>query len=275
MAQKKSHYATGAVEADQQNSGLRHTDIRIKQLWRIVKRSLRKGPPAQLDAQGLEQVQFSLQRLWPLIRCLDQSFEDALQAPNLGDGRVMQAIQAKVIVQQNARDWHGTPKDYYSVGPKDIEKLEVTVSRYYAALNFSRAEQVQHRKLMEAQHVYDVQISEGKTPVEQAQVLNFHRTQLEQIRARRIAMERKEKEEAEAAALHVASSPEGSENLVDESSGEVNTREKRQANSPQPPYPPALHSKTFLRMQKKLVSIFAYSLSWDPSNYSVDSRPTQ
>ena len=97
----------------------------------------------------------------------------------------MQAIQAKVIVQQNARDWHGTPKDYYSVGRKDLEKLEATVAEYYAALNFSRGEQAQYHKLMEAQHVYDVQISEGKTPVEQAQVLNFHRTQLEQMRARR------------------------------------------------------------------------------------------
>ena len=275
MAQKKSHYATGAVEADQQNSGLRHTDIRIKQLWRIVKRSLRKGPPAQLDAQGLEQVQFSLQRLWPLIRCLDQSFEDALQAPNLGDGRVMQAIQAKVIVQQNARDWHGTPKDYYSVGRKDLEKLEATVAEYYAALNFSRGEQAQYHKLMEAQHVYDVQISEGKTPVEQAQVLNFHRTQLEQIRARRIAMKRKEKKEAEAAALHVALLPQGSENLVDESSGEASKQEKRRANSPQKPYRSALDSETFLRVRNNLVSIFAYSFSGDPSNCSVDTRPTR
>jgi hypothetical protein len=114
---------------------------RVKQLWQEVQRANPKGPPMQLDSQGIEQVQLSLKRLWPAVMNLDRTFYPALRAPNIGEARVKEAMKAKIIVQQNARDDKGNTKDYLSVTPMELKKQEVFVGQYFTALKEIKARQ--------------------------------------------------------------------------------------------------------------------------------------
>ena len=116
-------------------------DNRIKQLWQEVQRANPKGPPMQLDSQGIEQVQLSLKKLWPAVMNLDRTFYPALRAPNIGEARVREAMKARAIVQQNARDDKGNTKDYISVTPVELKKHEVFIGQYFTALKGIKARQ--------------------------------------------------------------------------------------------------------------------------------------
>ena len=107
---------------------------KVKALWEEVKRTTPKGPPITLDSEGLTQVQVSLKRLWAAVKNLDRTFFPALRAQQFGEERVKQAMRAKIIVEQNSADSEGTTKDYLSVSPAELRKLEVFIGQYFTAL---------------------------------------------------------------------------------------------------------------------------------------------
>jgi hypothetical protein len=120
---------------------IRQLDDRIKALWHDVQRTTPKGPPIQLDSEGLEQVRNSLKRLWQPLMNLDRTFYPALRAPQLGEERVKQAMRAKIIVQQNAADKDGNTKEYLAVSPMELKKHEVFIGQYFTALKELKARQ--------------------------------------------------------------------------------------------------------------------------------------
>lgn len=137
-SQQQQQQAGGLGAAGEE---FRQLENRVKQLWQEVQRANPKGPPMQLDSQGIEQGQLSLKRLWPAVMNLDRTFYPALRAPNIGEVRVREAMKAKIVVQQNASDDKGTIKDYLSVSPMDLKKLEVFIGQYFTALKEIKARQ--------------------------------------------------------------------------------------------------------------------------------------
>ena len=119
----------------------KQVENRIKQLWLEVQKATPKGPPMQLDSQGIELVTTSLRKLWPAVMNLDRTFYPALLAPHIGEARVREAMKAKITVQQNAIDDKGTVREYISVSPQDIKKQEVFIGQYFTALKEIKARQ--------------------------------------------------------------------------------------------------------------------------------------
>ena len=109
---------------------------KIKGFYSEIVQTMKKGPAIQVDSNGLVQAQAVLKKLWPPMQSIDRTFLTAYLA--FGEVRVRGAMRGKILVQQNARDSSGIIKDYLSITPVDLRKLETFMGQYYNDLKKSQ-----------------------------------------------------------------------------------------------------------------------------------------
>lgn len=89
-----------------------------------------KGPAVDIDAEGLQQAQAMLKRLWPPMVRLQSTFALATQLPQ-SEVKIRRAILAKIQVSQNIADEQGNIKDYLSLSVQQLRVLEAETRQYF------------------------------------------------------------------------------------------------------------------------------------------------
>lgn len=97
-------------------------------MMKEIQSSSPKGPPVNYDAQGQERVRASLQRLWRPVLQMSQTFPTAMTWGM--EQQLRDLIRTKLILQQNAKDEHGTMRDFYSVTQQQLQDMEKSVAAY-------------------------------------------------------------------------------------------------------------------------------------------------
>ncbi|KAK3073171.1 hypothetical protein LTR53_005459, partial [Teratosphaeriaceae sp. CCFEE 6253] len=106
---------------------------RVHALYAEVERQTPKGPPVELDAEGLRQAQEKLRHLWRPMQRMQASFGPAAQFPGF-ETKLMSAMKASILLKQNVVDELATVNGYLSLGVQGLLGLEGMMHAYFREL---------------------------------------------------------------------------------------------------------------------------------------------